>query len=105
MRFVFMPCYHCEDPWCVRACPTGAMQKREKDGIVFVESPLCVGCKSCIAACPWGVPQWDPATNKVVKCDYCKDRIDVGTPTGLRHQVRHRLPVLRGRQRGARPAA
>ena len=78
MRFVFMPCFHCEDPWCVRACPTGAMQKREKDGIVFVESPLCIGCKSCIAACPWGTPQWDPATNKVVKCDYCKDRVDVG---------------------------
>ena len=78
MRFVFMPCFHCEDPWCVRACPTGAMQQREKDGIVFVESALCIGCKSCIAACPWGTPQWDPATNKVVKCDYCKDRIDVG---------------------------
>ena len=39
---------------------------------------LCIGCKSCIAACPWGTPQWDPATNKVVKCDYCKDRVDVG---------------------------
>ena len=77
-RFVFMPCFHCEDPWCVRACPTGAMQKREKDGIVFVESSLCIGCKSCIAACPWGTPQWDPDTNKVVKCDYCMDRVDAG---------------------------
>ena len=62
----------------MRACPTGAMQKREKDGIVFVEESLCIGCKSCIAACPWGTPQWDPATNKVVKCDYCMDRIDAG---------------------------
>ena len=78
MRIVFMPCFHCEDPWCVRACPTGAMQKREKDGIVFVEHSLCVGCKTCIAACPWGTPQWDPVTRKVVKCDYCKDRLDVG---------------------------
>jgi len=78
MRFVFMPCYHCEDPWCFKACPTGAMQQREQDGIVFVESSLCIGCKSCIAACPWGVPQWDPVTHKAVKCDYCKDRVDVG---------------------------
>ena len=78
MRMVFMPCFHCEDPWCVRACPTGAMQKREKDGIVFVEHSLCIGCKSCIAACPWGTPQWDPVTRKVVKCDYCKDRVDAG---------------------------
>ena len=38
----------------------------------------CIGCKSCIAACPWGTPQWDPATRKVVKCDYCMDRIDAG---------------------------
>jgi ferredoxin len=34
MRHVFMPCFHCEEPWCVKACPTGAMQQREKDGIV-----------------------------------------------------------------------
>ena len=78
MRSVFMPCFHCEDPWCVRACPTSAMKKREKDGIVHVESSLCIGCKSCIAACPWGTPQWNPATHKVVKCDYCMDRVDAG---------------------------
>ena len=78
MQFIFMPCYHCEKPWCVAVCPTGAMQKRLKDGIVFVESNLCIGCKSCITACPWGVPQWNRETGKVVKCDYCKDRVDRG---------------------------
>ena len=78
MRTMFMPCFHCEEAWCVRACPTGAMKKREKDGIVLVEASLCVGCKSCMAACPWGVPQWDPVTHKVVKCDYCMDRVDAG---------------------------
>lgn len=78
IHFVFMPCFHCEDAWCIKACPTGAMQRRQKDGIVFVQRSLCVGCKSCIGACPWGTPQWDSATNKVVKCDYCMDRIDAG---------------------------
>jgi len=78
MAFVFMPCFHCETPWCVTACPTGAMQKRPQDGIVFVEQSLCVGCKSCITACPWGVPQWNHETGKVIKCDYCKDRVDKG---------------------------
>jgi Fe-S-cluster-containing dehydrogenase component len=77
-RFVFMPCFHCEDAGCVRVCPTGAMRRRSSDGIVYIESALCIGCKSCIAACPWGTPQWNSATGKVVKCDYCKDRIDVG---------------------------
>jgi Fe-S-cluster-containing dehydrogenase component len=54
------------------------MQKRAKDGIVFVDQSLCVGCKSCITACPWGAPQWNHETGKVVKCDYCMDRVDHG---------------------------
>jgi Fe-S-cluster-containing dehydrogenase component len=54
------------------------MQKREKDGIVFVDHGLCVGCKTCISACPWGAPQWNGEAGKVVKCDYCMDRIDLG---------------------------
>jgi Fe-S-cluster-containing dehydrogenase component len=78
MAYVFMPCFHCQDPWCVAACPTGAMQKRPKDGIVFVDDKLCVGCKACITACPWGTPQWNPTTGKAVKCDYCMDRVDQG---------------------------
>ncbi len=78
VNHVYMACFHCEQPWCVDACPTGAMQKREKDGIVFVEADLCVGCKACIKACPWGVPQWDSNTGKVGKCDLCKDRLDQG---------------------------
>ncbi|HHW43212.1 4Fe-4S dicluster domain-containing protein [Desulfofundulus thermobenzoicus] len=76
--YLFMSCFHCEVPWCVRACPTGAMQKRAKDGVVFVDQEICVGCKSCILACPWGAPQWDEKKGKVIKCDYCKDRIDAG---------------------------
>jgi len=77
-RFVFMPCFHCEDAWCIKACTTQAMRRREKDGIVFIEASLCIGCKSCMTACPWGAPQWDPVSRKAVKCDYCKDRLDVG---------------------------
>ncbi|MEW5724971.1 MAG: 4Fe-4S dicluster domain-containing protein [Thermodesulfobacteriota bacterium] len=76
--YTFMPCFHCENPWCVAACPTGAMRKRESDGIVYVEEDLCVGCKTCISACPWGAPQWDPRRGKVVKCDYCRERVDQG---------------------------
>lgn len=78
MSFVFMPCFHCEDPWCVPACPTRAMRRRPQDGIVYIEPSLCVGCKSCITACPWGAPQWNPHSGKVVKCNYCMDRIDRG---------------------------
>lgn len=76
--FLFMPCFHCENAWCEAACPTGAIQKRSTDGIVYVDSALCVGCKSCISACPWGAPQWNSETGKAVKCDYCMDRLDAG---------------------------
>ena len=78
MAYIFMPCFHCEAPWCIAACPTGAMQRRPVDGIVFVDHDLCVGCKTCVSACPWGAPQWNPDIGKVVKCDYCMDRIDNG---------------------------
>jgi Fe-S-cluster-containing dehydrogenase component len=76
--YIFMSCFHCEKPWCVAACPTKAMQKRPEDGIVFVDHEICVGCKACIRACPWGAPQWHMEAKKVVKCDYCKDRVDQG---------------------------
>ncbi len=74
----FMPCFQCEKPWCVAACPTGAMSRREKDGIVFVDQDLCVGCKACIMACPWEIPQFNEATGTVIKCDFCRDRVDEG---------------------------
>ncbi len=78
LAFSFMACFHCEEPWCVSVCPTGAMRKRERDGIVYVASDECIGCRLCMYACPWGVPQWNPESAKVVKCDFCKDRIDQG---------------------------
>ena len=72
----FRACFHCEEPWCMAVCPTDAIKKRKEDGIVFVEAKLCVGCKACIDACPWRVPQWDESSGKVLKCDYCRERID-----------------------------
>ena len=75
---VLMSCFHCETPWCVAACPAGAMKKRPRDGIVYVDPLLCIGCKTCIAACPWGSVQWDSEKRQAVKCDFCMDRIDQG---------------------------
>lgn len=78
IRTMFMPCFHCDEPWCVPVCPTGALTKRAKDGIVAIDADLCIGCKACISACPWRVPQWNPITEKVIKCDLCRDRLDAG---------------------------
>ncbi len=76
--FLPMNCFHCTPAPCAMACPTSAMRKREEDGIVFVEHTLCIGCKACIIACPYGAITFNPATQKVEKCDYCYERLGKG---------------------------
>ncbi len=75
--FMYMGCFHCEDPWCLNACPKKAIQKRD-DGIVFIEKDLCVGCKACITACPFGAVQWNEKEKKAAKCILCMKRLDKG---------------------------
>jgi len=58
-------------------CPTGAIYKREEDGIVDVHQELCVGCHSCALACPFGAPQY-PDGGNMIKCHFCVDRVDHG---------------------------
>lgn len=73
-----MSCNHCQEPLCVKNCPTGAMQKRPEDGIVFIDQTKCVGCRYCIMSCPYGAPQYNPKTGKTGKCDMCKFLLDKG---------------------------
>ncbi len=71
-------CNHCAQPACLPTCPTGAIFKRKKDGIVDIDSTLCIGCRRCEAACPYGAPQFIPEFNIVSKCNLCVDEIEVG---------------------------
>ncbi|MBW9263141.1 MAG: 4Fe-4S dicluster domain-containing protein [Candidatus Thiodiazotropha sp. (ex. Lucinisca nassula)] len=75
---VNMSCNHCAQPACLPTCPTGAIFKRQQDGIVDIDSTLCIGCRRCEAACPYGAPQFDPSDNLVKKCNMCVDEIDAG---------------------------
>lgn len=75
---VNMSCNHCAEPACLPTCPTGAIFKRKKDGIVDIDSTLCIGCRRCEAACPYGAPQFIPEENVVSKCNMCVDEIDAG---------------------------
>ncbi len=75
---VNMSCNHCAEPACLPTCPTGAIFKRKKDGIVDIDSTLCIGCRRCEAACPFGAPQFDPVEKIVKKCNMCVDEIEAG---------------------------
>lgn len=73
-----LSCNHCAEPACLPTCPTGAIFKRKQDGIVDIDSSLCIGCRRCEAACPYGAPQFMPEQNIVSKCNLCVDEIDAG---------------------------
>ncbi|WP_252176178.1 4Fe-4S dicluster domain-containing protein [Endozoicomonas sp. 4G] len=68
-------CNHCEEPACTPLCPTGATFKREEDGIVVVDSTVCVGCNYCAMACPYtGVRFTNSKTSTIDKCNFCIHR-------------------------------
>ena len=92
---ILVLCNHCENPPCVRVCPTQATFKRETDGIVLMDFHRCIGCRFCMAACPFGARSFnfrDPRpfiierNNKfptrmkgvVEKCNFCAERLAVG---------------------------
>ena len=70
-------CNQCEVPPCATACPTAAMYKRD-DGIVDFDKDICIGCKACIAACPYDAIFINPDDNAAEKCNFCAHRLDVG---------------------------
>jgi len=75
--FLVNRCNHCDDAPCVAICPTRALFKR-KDGIVDFDSSRCIGCKSCMQACPYDALYIDPYSHTAAKCNYCAHRVEVG---------------------------
>ena len=74
--FVKKSCLHCVDPSCVSACPVSAMTKDPKTGVVSYDKDACIGCRYCVAACPFGVPRftYDKAIPQISKCQLCQHR-------------------------------
>ncbi len=75
--FSVLRCNHCTDAPCVQICPTTALYKRD-DGIVDFDTSRCIGCKSCMQACPYDALYIDPDEHTAQKCNYCAHRVDVG---------------------------
>ena len=70
-------CNQCDDAPCTVACPTSAMYRRQ-DGIVDFDKEACIGCKACIAACPYDAIFINPEDHSAEKCNFCAHRLDVG---------------------------
>ena len=70
-RFVPYTCTQCADAWCVKACPVDAIVINRETGAKEVLEDVCVGCKVCTIACPFGTINYSQATGKVIKCDLC----------------------------------
>ncbi len=74
-------CEHCLNPSCVASCPSGAMYKREEDGIVLVDQDKCRGWRFCVSGCPYKKVYFNHRTGKAEKCTLCYPRIEAGLPT------------------------
>jgi formate dehydrogenase iron-sulfur subunit len=77
--FVSRRCMHCGDAGCMKICPAPGALFRTKEGAVAFDKEKCIGCKLCVAGCPFDVPRYD-VQGKVSKCNLCFDRIAEGLP-------------------------
>ncbi len=73
-----VPCQHCKNASCIKACKSEAIRKDPQTGIVLIDADKCVGSKACVEACPWSVIQFDAARKKAHKCNLCYDRVVAG---------------------------
>lgn len=76
-HFQITRCNQCQDPPCVHACPVTAMYQRE-DGLVDFDKDVCIGCKACIAACPYDAIFINPEDGSAEKCNFCAHKLDKG---------------------------
>ncbi|MGC3872265.1 nitrate reductase subunit beta [Halomonas sp. GXIMD04776] len=81
MMYLPRLCEHCLNPTCVASCPSGAIYKREEDGIVLIDQEKCRGWRMCISGCPYKKIYYNWKTGKSEKCIFCYPRIEAGQPT------------------------
>ncbi len=74
-------CEHCLNPACVASCPSGALYKRDEDGIVLVDQELCRGWRYCVSGCPYKKVYFNWKTGRSEKCIFCYPRAESGVPT------------------------
>ncbi|MEW6621870.1 MAG: 4Fe-4S dicluster domain-containing protein [Bacillota bacterium] len=73
-----LACNHCQRPACMESCPVDALQKRTEDGLVLLDKEKCIGCGSCVGACPYGAMEYLDEEGKAGKCDLCEQLTSKG---------------------------
>ena len=81
MMYLPRLCEHCLNPSCAASCPSGAIYKREEDGIVLIDQEKCRGWRMCVSGCPYKKVYYNWSTGKSEKCTLCYPRIESGNPT------------------------
>jgi nitrate reductase beta subunit len=81
MMYLPRLCEHCLNPACAAACPSGAIYKREEDGIVLIDQDKCRGWRMCVSGCPYKKIYFNWSSGKSEKCIFCYPRIEAGQPT------------------------
>ncbi len=81
MMYLPRLCEHCLNPACAAACPSGAIYKREEDGIVLIDQDKCRGWRMCVSGCPYKKIYYNWSSGKSEKCIFCYPRIEAGQPT------------------------
>jgi Fe-S-cluster-containing dehydrogenase component/formate-dependent nitrite reductase membrane component NrfD len=76
-HFAVLRCNHCDDAPCIEICPTVALFRR-RDGIVDFDNERCIGCKSCMQACPYDALYIDPDRSTAAKCNFDASRVEMG---------------------------
>ncbi len=75
--FVSQRCMHCKEAGCMEICPAPGALYRTQGGVVAFNKDICIGCKLCVAGCPFDIPRYDE-NDKISKCHLCSDRIENG---------------------------
>jgi len=70
-KFITVTCMQCDEPWCLKACPKGAITKDTASGVVAIDEFKCVGCRTCVSACPFGMVKYQAEKKKADKCNLC----------------------------------
>lgn len=81
MMYLPRLCEHCLNPTCVASCPSGAIYKREEDGVVLIDQEKCRSWRMCVSGCPYKKIYYNWESGKSEKCTFCYPRIESGMPT------------------------